>query len=396
MKKNVNIYIPVGKSTYYANFRIKQADPKNPTIIRPVQINRSTGTDHRPTAQSIANHMRNQALLGLFKDVPKLRDECPTAGQLVDRFLERSGLGTAQQLTNEFLTVVAEGAGMKRIKGNDRAAIKAQRSAARDLRLSVLTADHMLLFRDGPDQHRTVITINKLMRTAFSMFSKRAMEYYRGLNVPDVSKWLTVALLPETEDVAFVPIPITTLISMDADAPSMLELAGNTSLDESSRAKWLNAYGCYWMMRRCGLRNDEVSELRWEWFQQVEGNMRLYLNNYGYWEPKGSPGFVPVAWDLYNQLLELFGPAVPGQEGFVLKGTPNIRWRSTHVNVNEFVRKYLPDRKKGAYELRKQWGSEIASEHGLETASQLLRHSDFSVTYKHYFASLKLGSIKAR
>ena len=82
MKKNVNTYVPTGKSVFYANFRVKVNDLRTgaPTI----QVNRATGLPDRCTAQAIANRMRDDVLLGFFDVLPR-RENCPTCGQLADR-----------------------------------------------------------------------------------------------------------------------------------------------------------------------------------------------------------------------------------------------------------------------------------------------------------------------
>ena len=72
MKKNVNTYVPTGKSVFYANFRVKVNDLR--TGARTIQVNGATGSPDRCTAQAIANRMRDDALLGFFDVLPRLRE----------------------------------------------------------------------------------------------------------------------------------------------------------------------------------------------------------------------------------------------------------------------------------------------------------------------------------
>ena len=72
MKKNVNTYVPTGKSVFYANFRVKVNDLR--TGARTIQVNRATGLPDRCTAQAIANRMRDDVLLGFFDVLPRLRE----------------------------------------------------------------------------------------------------------------------------------------------------------------------------------------------------------------------------------------------------------------------------------------------------------------------------------
>jgi hypothetical protein len=60
----------------------------------------------------------------------------------------------------------------------------------------------------------------------------------------------------------------------------------------------------------------------------------------------------------------------------------------TERRINEFVGRFLPDRKKKAYELRKQFGSEIAQRSGIEVASRVLRHKELKTAWNHYHALL--------
>ena len=67
-------------------------------------------------------------------------------------------------------------------------------------------------------------------------------------------------------------------------------------------------------MRRCGLRNSELAEVRWEWFEKREDTVWLALTERSHWSPKGSSGDVPVAAKLSDMLVERLGPPAPGPE----------------------------------------------------------------------------------
>lgn len=413
MNQNVNIYIPAGKAVFYANFRMKEKDPKNPAIVRTRQVNRSTGSPDRRTAQRIANDMRNSALQGLFETVPKLRDDCPTVGKVIDTYLAATRVATAKVVVRNFLTVVAEGSGLID-----------DREAARKIRVNSLSAETMQAFRDmthWPPDHpnrpvRTATTINSIMRSARGIFARRAAELYRGLALPQsaITDWLSVSYLTDKSDKRFRRIPEHILAKLDRRAivmlryaaklgPAVMHWSGPRPAENrpvwagatTNSHQWVNAYGTYWLMRRCGLRNDECESLRWDWFHRDGDRILLSLVPRPYWQPKGSAGDVPVAADLYALLIEHFGPAKPGEDGFVLKGTASDRYRGANHCVSGWVRKHLRDRTKAAYELRKQWGSEIARKYGIETASKLLRHTDIKTTFSHYFDDLNLGKVEA-
>jgi integrase len=154
-------------------------------------------------------------------------------------------------------------------------------------------------------------------------------------------------------------------------------------------------------MRWCGLRNSEVAALRWGWF--VRGRrgpvlelVERVLPDGSRWEPKGRSGTVPIRRRLLAQIRRALRPAFaqeglrrakPELAGFVIPRAHGTD--AAHLverRINEFVRPFLPDRQKGAYELRKQFGAEIAMRDGLEVASRLLRHGAITTTWAHYHA----------
>jgi integrase len=143
-------------------------------------------------------------------------------------------------------------------------------------------------------------------------------------------------------------------------------------------------------MRWCGLRNIEVAALRWEWL--VEGSRgRLWrieprrLEDGTWWKPKGRAGDVPMR----AELLEQLAAATDNRTGFVIpRANPTEAETVTERTINRFVRRFIPDRNKGAYELRKQFGAMVALRDGLEVASRMLRHGSIQTTWKHYHALL--------
>jgi hypothetical protein len=368
--KNVQIWIPKGRNLYYAKFSVRDG-----ASIR--HVKRCTGTPDERVAQRIANQMRNLALEDFF-ELPKLREDGQRCGRIVDRYLAHSVVRNKREVASDFLRVAAVGA-------------KIDRNDARDLPLSRLTADAMIYFRDRGDG-RTPTTTNSLMRSARSIFSMRAMEHYRDLAIPKcVHEWRRVAYLKETHDHSFHAIPPETLTAMDHGADMMLRLSAWHKWTPAIN-EWKNAWACYWLMRLCGLRNSEVEELRWHWISERDKTLYIdIIERKGEFRPKAASGSVPLDKGLHGLLVELFGP--PRDGAHVLLGTKTDREVGCLRRVNDFVRRYLPDRVKGAYELRKQYGSEMAAKYGIETAAKLLRHRDIKTAWSHYYDSLKLSQV---
>jgi len=379
MKRDVLVYRPAGKAVFYANFRVRVNDPMRGVVSK--QINRSTGSADRRTAQTIGNKMRDQAVLGFWDAVPTLRRAHATCGEIADRYVERAQIKTAWDVSRVFLKVVAEGAGLG--VGEDAVA------KARAMSAGALTAAAMVRFRDGSlAAGRTPEGTNTMMRTARSIFSRRAMEWLADMSLPDVGPWKRVALAKAVADKRFRRIPEKVLGRLDRRAEAAWRLAVRKGSD-----RLRNAWAVYVLMRRCGLRNSECEDLRWEWIVRRDGRAWIDLGPHGDWKPKGSAGEVPVDPALLDRLAERMGTGP--REGHVLLGKPYTRRDAAHRDVNEIVRRYLPDREKGAYELRKQWGSEMARRHGIETAAKLLRHASIQTAWDHYYDDLKLAGVAA-
>lgn len=389
-KQNVNIF---KRGSYYvASYRVMVRDEHGG--IRSMQRTLSTQTADSGVAQKRANRMREEDI-ARFHDNKEgasvnLRDTCPTVGQIADLYLAAARNKSTKNVTRDFLTVVAEGA---MILGHGAMA----REKARAIKLSELTVNHMLRWRNQECrikaglEPRTDANINYFMRAAKSVFSNEdKTETYNGLKMPrTIQDWRDVSFLKNGKNKSFQQIPEDILARMDWRARKFfLRIARWYKHHNYERFvnQYLNAHACYWLVRLCGLRNSEVEELRWEWFKKDEdGNIWLHLIHRAYWTPKGKPGDVPVAQDLYDELVSIFGPPRLGKEGYVLLGTKDHRDDGTHRAPSIFCRKYLGgDRDKSLYELRKQAGSEVALRDGIEAASKFLRHADFKTTWDYY------------
>jgi integrase len=141
------------------------------------------------------------------------------------------------------------------------------------------------------------------------------------------------------------------------------------------------------LMRWCGLRNHETIDLRWDWIRQGKKSMVLEfttrdLGKGKFYYPKGRAGAVPVRADLLEQLRAAF----PESEEFVIpRKFQSDAEKICERAVNRFVEKFLSRRgKKLAYNLRMQFGAEVAMRDGLEVASRMLRHASTQTTWAYY------------
>jgi hypothetical protein len=399
MKKDVNIYQPKGTKIYYATYRTEVNHPEQGEII--VQRNISTGLINRLAAQRWANDRRKEDVRN-FVAGKEIESRSPVScGEIIDCYLEHCQQTSANKVVKAFCILVAEGLGQLDLKPEER------ETFVRSVQLSALSADHVNDWREeNLLGRRTAANIHAIMRTGKGIFAQHALGYYRKLSSfhrgypANVKEWKTVSKPKQAggEDETFQPIDETILAEMDLaarkDKPAdSVMLQWSREQDELARdgeaARWRNAWAAYWLMRRCGLRNSEVENLRWEWFEVSGSKIELALIRRPYWQPKYSGGRVPVAQDLYAALLEVLGPSRQGAEGYVLYGEERDRYAAVNEYLNKFVRRYLPERAKGAYELRKQYGSEMAAKYDIATAARLLRHKGLETAYKHYYTPLK-------
>jgi hypothetical protein len=219
-----------------------------------------------------------------------------------------------------------------------------------------------------------------------AVFADQPMRWYRQaeLVLPDLTEFRlarAAASAREQRFEGYTPIGAEVLAKMDAAAEALRK-----SPDLERRKVW----AVYALMRWCGLRNIEVAALRWEWLTRGTKNFlwRFERRQYegGLYVPKGRPGDVPARRRLLGQLRYAMKTR---RSGFVIpRANPTEAEVLSERTINEFVRPFLPDRTKAAYELRKQFGAEYCLLHGIEQASRVMRHGDIKTTWKHYHALL--------
>ena len=211
-----------------------------------------------------------------------------------------------------------------------------------------------------------------------SVVARSRAYIYADIKTPDLAEFRAVTGGSSKSD-GYQPIARDTLRQMDN--------AARIPLRRQSLANW----GIYWLMRRAGLRNSEVAALKWEWIEpHADGSADLVMIKRADWEPKGSSGRIPISARFHHLLRAAFAKGIAKPSGYVIprKNVTEIK-SLTERTINAFVRQYLPDREKGAYTLRMEFGSRIAARDGIEVAARLLRHADISTTFGHYHSLLQ-------
>jgi integrase len=127
--------------------------------------------------------------------------------------------------------------------------------------------------------------------------------------------------------------------------------------------------------------------LRWEWVEFKDRNKaEIAMIRRDNWKSKnGKYGRVPFK----ARLMRLIQAALGKESEFVIPRTSKTdAFNLTHYEINEFVRRFIPEGSKGAYNLRKEFGSSIVLRDGIEVAAKLLRDSR-EVVYNHYYGLLE-------
>lgn len=226
-------------------------------------------------------------------------------------------------------------------------------------------------------------TIDGAVRKARAMFTGPALELYRAANlkVPDVTAFVKAtkdAALGNWNEAGFVAIPAETLNAMTSAAWHSLRVSAPA------------VFCCYLLMRRAGLRNGDAMRAERSWLVDLAVNVQ---------EPGGVvERTVTFLWDraakngadLRIPLADDVAAALRAHGGarFLLGGDDeHERHKVAYVAINEWIRPLLPDREKGAYELRKHFGAHVASCLGIERAAQYLGDRVETVA-KYYHAWL--------
>lgn len=180
----------------------------------------------------------------------------------------------------------------------------------------------------------------------------------------------------------------------DVSAEWLLAKA-NEELREAHPQQYLALFLCLW----AGLRRKEADLLMWEQINFEQGT--IHVRRTEFFEPKTEESQRVI--DLVSEAMAVIQSFKDGSDGkFVLNGAePNrastydyyrcdCTWRELHA----WLRKRGVRDKKAIHSLRKESGSLIASNFGIEAARQHLGHRDIRTTSSHYVEKKKRIEIR--
>ncbi len=354
----VSVFKEPGSEFYY--YRVK---------IHGKRFKRSTNTTTLAAAIAQAKVIRRQLLEdGQARDSMK-RPGFASVGDVLKVWMERS-------------TAVTRKNNASAVRKWVRSFVNGEEDAVSMTRLTAELFERYLQKWPGSPQGR-----ESTWRQIRAVFAKEPMRWYKqaGLVLPDLEDFRAVRGKSKAREEfyeGYVPMPVEVLAKMDAGAERLRK-----SADLEERKVW----AVYALMRWCGFRNSEVAALRWEWLVRGQKGFlwkfERYQDEAGQWQmPKGRPRQVPVRTRLLGQLRYALKTR---RSGFVIPRAHKTEAEIlTERKINEFVRPFVPDRMKGAYELRKQYGAQVAKRDGIEVASRNLGHMDLKTTWNYYHALL--------
>ena len=130
-----------------------------------------------------------------------------------------------------------------------------------------------------------------------------------------------------------------------------------------------------------GLRRSEAWACQWSWFSQSGAGWVITVP--GSFKDKEARS-VPISNEIY-QRLKTISPA--GAERVV---APTVELKRFSLRLSACLKKAGIKVQKPLHELRKQFGAEIATRHGLYVAQKLLGHSSPELTSSTYSALISL------
>lgn len=221
-----------------------------------------------------------------------------------------------------------------------------------------------------------------LLRNVRAVFSRHALPLYAELHLPDLAAFLREARV-EADERKHRTIEAEQLRAMAVAIEVRDQSVGPLPACEVSDPLWL----VHALHKFAGLRNDEITEIRPEWFVRAPwGQVFIGVLRRPYFEPKQSEGFVPI----HSEVAALLAPFVKDLEAtshLVLpKGTVTDREALVNRTHAAFMRRFLPaeDFAKAGYELRR-WAAQVFElKHGKDAAENFLRHKRSGVAAAHY------------
>lgn len=353
----MRVYIPNGRSSYYVRFK-----------FRGQAVFESLKTSNKKQAQQAAQNIFDTAHDRYYAGY---RDGRTTTLAQIEAAYLAAPIGVSDEAKRANLNYILR-----------MAAPDLPHDQALAMPVSVLNDGSVQVYQQSQlDRSRRPKSINSDLRQGRSVFSKRARAHYKALKIAmpiTLRDFLDAPMLPDHDEGGYEPIDRGTIVRMDA-------AIGRLKAEDFEMWKIIS------LIRRIGMRSKEILNAKGSWLEARGEHTVINLRN-----RRGrtdQPDFktknkLEGLIILDQEMIEAFAEVRPDEYLIAQGEKPTTRTNLIYRKANKWMRKFVPDRSKCLYELRKEAGSVVAEEHGLDAARQLLRHKDRSTTEKYYAAAL--------
>ena len=355
---------PPGRNDWHVRF--------TPPVINGVRrvVFRSTGTKEIAAAKRIAAQIIESFWTdsGRGAEPLKLRNDNATIGELIAKYQQRASQRPSTLRSNvRSLRMI-----MKTVHGGDPDAKPT----------SLLTANLIREFEkrqlDRAQTRATAATRStaiqrvrtstaSYVRQARSIVALRKMKFYDGMNLPDLAGFRGESVEAPQRSLPR-PLDMKALGAMEAAAPMLAETDPG-------------AYVAHLLFSRVGLRNIEIVNARVHWIS--DGSIGIVNRPEEDFFPKGSEGWVPIAPDVLEEILRFQTLCT---DGYLVPGANQTeRHDCVYRRHSRWISKWIKDRTKTSYELRRYAGSRLLDMGAtIFEVRDFLRHRDVQTTQQWY------------
>lgn len=259
-----------------------------------------------------------------------------------------------------------------------------------------LTAEKLAKFRESYLKTGGKTALASMFRYAKSVFKKGALAYYATRYNVDLANPFDKVELPKVQIEPYTPLAAElrqTIIKEAKDLPAVQRLI------------FLLAFNC-------GLRRNEIDKCRLRWFSVQKKNVLLTVQAESDFIPKSkSSRVIAITRTLHGEMLALRETLIEETtkrketsekhraQSYLIPsktrgGKGNIRTQKAINALCEWLKSRGVTDSKPLHQLRKEFGSIVATQHGLFVASRTLGHSSYDVTLSHYASLVQIPTIE--
>jgi integrase len=286
----------------------------------------------------------------------------PTVGEVIEKFAAAAtAIGVKKRTVNEYKCAIRQLV---------RADWKGKPESAPITAVSPVAATKARVeFLDGLTDQGKIDSrkrsYNAMLRNVKAMFRDEARSHYPWPIPQEVEKFLKEKPFKKVRVSYILPRPELIHATIDA-LPALCESDPE-------------AFVMVMFAMRAGLRREEAAHVRREWVRKDFDPVRIYIMPDGNFTPKGRRGYTEISADALAQI-----EAASVSPSTYVGGSYTYRYEEVGDRATSWLRSLGWTADKPLHELRKLFGSAIASSKGLFVAQRLLRHGDPNTTDQYY------------